>query len=103
MNPLTRRSVLLLLLLGFVSLSAGGARAEWPERPVRILVSYPAGGANDQVARVVAARLTDALKQSFVVENRTGAAGSIAAEAAARAAPDGETGLVYTTPSPRDS
>jgi len=89
MNPLTRLGV--LLLLGFFSLLAGGARAEWPEKSVRILVSYPAGGANDQVARVVAARLTDALKQNFVVENRAGAAGSIAAEAAARAAPDGYT------------
>lgn len=70
---------------------AAGAQAQWPEKPVRILVGYPAGGANDQVARVVAARLTDSLKQNFIVENRTGAAGTIAADAAAKAAPDGYT------------
>jgi len=79
-------------ILSFVlAVIACGAQAEWPDKPVKILVSYPAGGANDQVARVVAARLTDALKQNFIVENRTGAAGSIAAEAAAKAAPDGYT------------
>lgn len=85
----SRRGVLLLLAL--VGLAAGTAQAQWPERPVRILVGYPAGGANDQVARVVATRLTDAFKQNFVVENRTGAAGTIAGEAAAKAAPDGYT------------
>jgi tripartite-type tricarboxylate transporter receptor subunit TctC len=70
---------------------AGSAQAQWPDKPVKILVGYPAGGANDQVARVVAARLSEALKQNFIVENRTGAAGAIAAEAAAKAAPDGYT------------
>ena len=84
-----------LILSFFLAVLACGAHAQvaaqWPDKPVRILVGYPAGGANDQVARVVAARLTDALKQNFVVENRTGAAGSIAAEAAAKAAPDGYT------------
>ena len=65
--------------------------AAWPNRSVRVLVGYPAGGANDLVARAVSAPLTDTFGQSFVVENRAGAAGSIAAEAAARAAPDGYT------------
>lgn len=87
MRPTTGLALLASLFLAF----AGGALAQWPEKPVRILVSYPAGGANDQVARVVAARLTDAFKQNFIVENRTGAAGTIAAEAAAKAAPDGYT------------
>jgi len=87
----TNRERFVFLFASFLLAVASGAHAEWPEKPVRILVGYPAGGANDQVARVVAARLTDSLKQSFIVENRTGAAGSIAAEAAAKAAPDGYT------------
>ena len=64
---------------------------DWPTRPVHVLVGYPAGGANDLVARAVGSRLGESLKQSFIVENKTGAAGSIAAEAAAKAAPDGYT------------
>ena len=88
---MTNRERFVFLFASFLLAVASGAHAEWPEKPVRILVGYPAGGANDQVARVVAARLTDSLKQSFIVENRTGAAGSIAAEAAAKAAPDGYT------------
>lgn len=88
---MTTRTRFVLLIVFSLAAIAGGARAQWPDKPVRILVGYPAGGANDQVARVVAARLTDALKQNFIVENRTGAAGTIAAEAAAKAAPDGYT------------
>jgi len=88
---MTNRERFVFLFASFLLAVAGGAHAEWPEKPVRILVGYPAGGANDQVARVVAARLTDSLKQNFIVENRTGAAGTIAAEAAAKAAPDGYT------------
>jgi tripartite-type tricarboxylate transporter receptor subunit TctC len=64
---------------------------DWPTRPVRVLVGYPAGGANDLVARALSARLADALKQPFVVENRSGAAGTLAADAAKVAAPDGYT------------
>jgi tripartite-type tricarboxylate transporter receptor subunit TctC len=79
------------LFAAFLLAMAGGAQAQWPDKPVKILVGYPAGGANDQVARIVAARLSDALKQNFIVENRTGAAGSIAAEVAAKATPDGYT------------
>jgi tripartite-type tricarboxylate transporter receptor subunit TctC len=67
------------------------AQQDWPNRSIRVLVGYPAGGANDLVARSIAAPLSDALGQSVVVENRTGAAGGIAAEAAARATPDGYT------------
>jgi tripartite-type tricarboxylate transporter receptor subunit TctC len=63
----------------------------FPERPLRMIVGYPAGGANDLVARAVAQPLGEALGQNVVVENRTGAAGAIGAEAAARAAPDGHT------------
>lgn len=83
-----------LLGLGAVLLAPALLHAQssdWPTRPVRVLVGYPAGGANDLVARAVAGRLGESLKQSIVVENKTGAAGSIAADAAAKAAPDGYT------------
>jgi tripartite-type tricarboxylate transporter receptor subunit TctC len=63
----------------------------WPARPIRLLVGFPAGGANDIVMRGIAAPLGDALGQPVTVENRAGAAGGIAAEAAARSAPDGYT------------
>jgi len=86
-----RRLVQLAVAFCTVASFAGTAAAEWPDRPVKVLVGYPAGGANDLVARAVAARLAESLKQSFIVENRTGAAGAIAAEAVAKAPADGYT------------
>ena len=64
---------------------------DWPQRPVRILVPYAAGGNSDSMARISAQHLSDAFKQPFIVENRVGANGAIAGEAVARAAPDGHT------------
>jgi tripartite-type tricarboxylate transporter receptor subunit TctC len=64
---------------------------DWPQRPVRILVPYAAGGNSDGMARITAQRLSDAFGQPFVVENRVGANGAIAGDAVARAAPDGYT------------
>lgn len=65
--------------------------AEWPDKPVRVIVAYAAGGASDLVGRVFADQLSKIFGQSFFVENRTGGGGTIANEAAARAAPDGYT------------
>lgn len=88
----TRRGALLGLGAIPIAALAGTARAQqWPTRPIRILVGYPAGGANDLVARAIAAPLAEALGQNIVVENRTGAAGTIAADVARRAEPDGYT------------
>jgi tripartite-type tricarboxylate transporter receptor subunit TctC len=70
-----------------------GARAAdaWPNRPVKMIVSYPAGGANDLVARSVSTAMERALNATVIVDNRSGAAGVIGAEAAAKAPPDGYT------------
>ena len=70
------------------------AAEPYPIKPVRLLVGFPAGGSVDKVARLVAKSLSGELEQQFVVDNRAGAHGIIAAELAARAAPDGYTLLV---------
>jgi tripartite-type tricarboxylate transporter receptor subunit TctC len=75
-------------------LASGAARAQaggWPERPVRIIVSFAVGGAADALTRILAESLTARLGQQMLVENRPGAGGNIAVAAVARAAPDGYT------------
>ena len=78
---------LLLFLAGMFSF----ARAEYPERSIRIIVPFSAGGATDLLARMIGKKLTQAWGQQVVVDNRTGAAGSIAAALVAKAPPDGYT------------
>jgi tripartite-type tricarboxylate transporter receptor subunit TctC len=81
--------------LACAALATFSASAQaWPERPVTLVVPFPAGGSTDQVARAVAPRLGEKLKQSFVVENKAGATGTIGAAFVQRAAPDGQTFLV---------
>ena len=76
------------------SLHAQGA---WPSRPIRLVIPFPAGGATDIVGRVVAIKLSQALGQQVVVDNRPGAGGTIGADAVAKAAPDGHTLLLATS------
>ena len=95
---LTRRTLLTGLaastLAPAIFAPAIQAQDRWPARPVKIIVPYAAGGSSDVVARPWAERLTHAFGQSFVIDNRGGASGSIGTEAAARAAADGYTLLL---------
>jgi len=90
-----RNRVIAALALLAAAWGSGAALAQpYPAKPVRIVVGYTPGGSNDVLARVTAKHLQDALKQSFVVENKPGASGQIGAETGARAAPDGYTLVV---------
>src|SRR5919206_2277576 len=82
------------LLFCMLAPLAASAQENYPAKPVKILVPYAPGGATDIIARIVAQRLTEALAQSFIVENRPGANGNIALEATAKAPADGYTLLV---------
>ena len=88
-------AVLAAFVLALVPLT--GARAEWPEKPIRLVVPFPPGGVTDVVARLLAERLTVDLGQQGVVDNKTGAGGVIAGDIVAKAPADGYT-LLLTTP-----
>ncbi|MBC8022375.1 MAG: tripartite tricarboxylate transporter substrate binding protein [Burkholderiales bacterium] len=75
-------------------IAAGGALAAYPDRPVKVVVPFPAGSATDLVARVLSLELGESLKQPFVIENKPGAQGSIATDMVAKSAPDGYTLLL---------
>ena len=73
-----------------LALAAGGVAAEdYPVRPVRLIIGFPPGGATDLVARIIAPKLGETLKQQVVIDNRAGANGTIGADLAASATPDG--------------
>ena len=84
------------LLFGVaLALAAAGALAQdWPSKPVRFIVPYPPGGGTDVIARIVQQRLSEALGQPLVIENRGGAGGALGTEIAAKSAPDGYTFLL---------
>ena len=86
------RAVNILSTLLFALAPLGGlAQDAYPSKPVKIIVAYPAGGANDIVARAIGQELAQDLGQAVVIENRSGAAGTIGADAAAKSPPDGYT------------
>jgi len=84
-----------------LAFAAGAALAQsYPSKPVKLVVPFPAGSATDQVARVIGQELQAALGQPFVIDNKPGAQGTIAAEGVAKSAPDGYT-LMVTTNTPQ--
>ena len=85
-----------VLLLCIALFATSALSQTYPARAVKLVVPFPAGSATDQIARVVGQQLQEALGQPFVVENKPGAQGSIAATVVARAAPDGYTVMVTT-------
>src|SRR6185295_10472167 len=88
-----KRLLLLLLLL----MSAGAGAQTYPTKPIRLIVADAAGGAPDQLGRLLAQKLSTSLGQQVIVDNRAGAGGVVGAEAAAKSPPDGYTLLMTTT------
>jgi tripartite-type tricarboxylate transporter receptor subunit TctC len=97
MKSISRRTM--LSVCGAAMLSSAARAESYPERPVKIIVPYPAGGSNDIIARILAQKLGEKEGQSFFVENRAGASGNIGAEVVATSAADGYT-LLITAPPP---
>ncbi|MEP6557720.1 MAG: tripartite tricarboxylate transporter substrate binding protein [Burkholderiales bacterium] len=93
-QTLPRRRFVHACIAGTLAASAFSAFAAYPDKPIKLIVPYPPGGATDVIGRIVAQRLGDALGQSVVVDNRGGAGGNIGAEAAAKAPADGYTLLM---------
>jgi tripartite-type tricarboxylate transporter receptor subunit TctC len=87
----SRQRIATLAALATVLAGATAAAQDWPQRPVKVLVGFAAGGNIDTLARLTSQRLSEAFGQQFVVENRVGANGTIAADAVVRSAPDGYT------------
>jgi tripartite-type tricarboxylate transporter receptor subunit TctC len=93
-NPVRRALIALAL-----PLVAGAAFAQaWPAKPITLIVPFPPGGPTDVASRIVAQKMSVALKQNIVIDNRSGASGTVGAAAASRAAPDGYTFVMLATP-----
>src|SRR5262249_37780573 len=84
-----------LAALAIAAATAAQAQ-EWPSRPVRVIVPFPAGGSTDVAARGIGDYLSRTLGQQIVIENKSGASGTVGIEAAAKSAPDGYTVLVVS-------
>ena len=95
--PRSVAAVVSALAILFATANAAVAAPDYPTRTVTLVVPFPPGGGVDAMARVVAAKLSEAMRQQFVVDNRAGAGGTIGTRAVAQAAPDGYTLLLGHT------
>ena len=89
-------SILLFPTMGMAQTASPGSGQGWPSRPIRFIVPFPPGGGTDVNARIIAPRLSAALGQQVVVENRTGAGGMVGTEVVAKSAPDGYSMVIAT-------
>src|SRR5690606_10959874 len=91
-----RKTLVALALIGIASVDApsAGAQSTYPNQPIKLIVPYPPGGDTDVIGRLVGKALSDELKVQVVVDNRSGASGSIGASEVARSKPDGNTLLL---------
>jgi tripartite-type tricarboxylate transporter receptor subunit TctC len=95
---MTRRVLKSVSMLALVLLHIQPAQAQWPDRPIRLIVPFSAGSSSDTIARLIAVKLGERLGQQVVVDNRVGGSTVIGTDAVAKAAPDGYTlGLANTT------
>ena len=98
--PLSRRRALALAATApFIAPGAARAIDAWPTRPVKYIVTFPAGGPTDTLSRIVCAELGELTGQQFIIENRAGSGGNVGTDAIAKAAPDGYTVGLYTVAS----
>ena len=86
--------MLIAFFLGFVVFTNVAAAAEYPTKPIRLVVPFPPGGSNDVVGRLIAAKLTERLGKQVFIDNRGGAGGVLGTEIVSKAAPDGYTLLI---------
>src|SRR5262245_43822285 len=87
----------LALVVGLLAIVNAASAQTYPDRPITLVVPYPAGGGNDVLGRIVAERMSKALGCTIVVENRGGAGGTIATRQVAKSPPDGYTMLIATS------
>lgn len=92
------RTMLLAVTWGALISGVQAQQGTWPDKPIKLVVPFPAGGPTDTASRIVGLRLAERLKQPVVVENRAGASGAIAAAQVAKSPPDGNTLMMLATP-----
>jgi tripartite-type tricarboxylate transporter receptor subunit TctC len=96
MTPMTRRHGLALLIAAALAPTAFAQPGPYPQKPITFIVPFAAGSATDQLARALGQSVSEQTKQAVIVDNKAGASGMLAAQAAAKAAPDGYTVLIST-------